>query len=71
MKNRKYERNTVDKISIKGILSDDCTYITFVNDDKEDEDVYLDKCFKPFAGHEITFSLSNKTTEDLEEELGE
>ena len=71
MKNRKYERNIVNKITVKGELSADCSYVTFVNDDKEEETVPLMKCLKPFANKEIVFTLSDKITEDLEEEFEE
>ena len=71
MKNRKYERNVTDKIAIKGVLSGDCSYITFINDDKNEEEVSVAKCLKPFANQEIIFTLSNKTTEDLEDKFEE
>lgn len=71
MKNRKYERNTVDKLAIKGVLSKDCSFITYENDDKENETITLKKCFAPFAGQEISFILSNKTMENLEDEFEE
>ena len=35
MKNRKYEKVTNNKIAVKGELSADCSYITFINDDKD------------------------------------
>lgn len=71
MKNRKYERNTVDKLTIKGVLSNDGTFITFENDDKESEIITVEKCFAPFVGQEISFVLSNKILENLEEEFDE
>lgn len=69
MKNRKYEKVTNNKIAVKGELSADCSYIIFINDDKEEEKVQLAKYLRPFAGQEITFILSNKITEDLDEEF--
>lgn len=71
MKNRKYEKITSNKITVKGELSPDCNYVTFINDDKDEEKVYLSKCLSPFAGQEITFMITNKITEDLDEEFEE
>ncbi len=71
MKNFKYERNTIDKINIKGILSADGTMITYVNDDKDEVEIPVAKCFEPFASQEITLSLSNKNVEDQSESLME
>lgn len=69
MRNRKYEKITTDKIMVKGVLSDDCSTITFENDKKESEEVLIAKCLKPFAGKEIVFSLNNKDTQDMDEEF--
>ena len=71
MKNRKYEKTTSNKITVKGVLSPDCKYVTFINDDKEEEKVYLSKCLDPFADQEITFMITNKIIEDLDEEFEE
>lgn len=71
MKNRKYIKTTTNKITVKGMLSEDCSFITFISDDKEEETVTLEKCLAPFAGKEIVFSMSDKFDEDLEEELEE
>lgn len=71
MKNRKYEKVTTNKVTVKGILSDDCTYITFENDDKEEEQISLKTCFKPFSGDDITLIIGNKIPEDLEAEFDE
>ena len=52
MKNRKYERNTVTKVSVKGILSEDASFVTFINDDKEEQVISIEQ-------------WSNKTTHKI------
>ena len=66
-----YNRNTVEKFSIKGELSDDGTMITYINKDKEEKTIPVDRCFKIFGGSYIELTLAKKTTEDLEEEFEE
>ena len=71
MKNRKYEKTTIDKITVKGVLSADCSTITFENDDKETETIELGKCLKPFSLQNITLMISNKDVKDMDEEFAE
>lgn len=69
MQNYSYKRNTVDKFSIKGTLSDDGRVITYVNGDKEEAEITVEKCFSNFGGQPIELNIAMKTTEDLEDEF--
>ena len=66
--NYKYEKTETIKFTIRGELSDDGKIIHYVNGDKEECEISLEKCFENFRGGEIILALSNKTTEDLSEE---
>ena len=69
--NYKYKRSTTNKFSIKGELSDDGKEISYVDGDKEEKVISVDKCFSKFRGMPIEFSITLKTDEDLSEEYEE
>lgn len=59
-----YNRTITDKLSIKGILSDDRKTITCEKDKMEIE-ISIEECLAPFRGKPIDFSLQEKMTEPL------
>ena len=68
MKNLKYDRTEIKKYAVKGVLSTDGKTITYLDDDKNEANIALSKCFEPFGGGEISLTITNKFTEDLSEE---
>ena len=64
-KNRKFNKQTTYKFSVNGIVSDDGTTITYVNDDGEDAVLTINECFCNFSGQLVSFLLTNKVDEDL------
>ena len=71
MKNYKYEKNIVEKFSIKGDLSEDGNVITYIDGDKETKTISIEKCFSKFSGMPIELSVAVKSTEDLGDEFEE
>ena len=69
MANLKYNKATTEKLAIKGLLSEDATIIKYENEDKDQVEISVDKCFAKFAGQPIMFSIQLKTDEDLTEEF--
>ena len=69
MKNYKYEQNTTKKFSIKGELSENGKVITYVDQDKDEKTITVDKCFSKFAGLPIEVAIAVKSVEDLGDEL--
>lgn len=63
----KKTRTITDKVSVKGMLSDDGTTITYV-DGKEEKEITVAECLKAFAGNSIDFSVSNKLEDELPED---
>ena len=66
-KNLTYRRSTTEKVTIKGVLSDDAKTITYVEDKAEKTATiqdYLDK----FASMAVEFSIGCKSDEDLADE---
>ena len=63
----KKTRTITDKVSVKGILSDDGTVITYMND-KTEEEITITECLKVFLGKPVDFSISVKSEDELPEE---
>ena len=61
-----YTKNTVSKMSVKGTLSDDGTFITYLDEDKEEQNITVADCLRDFRGKEIAFSTSLTENIDLE-----
>lgn len=62
----KKTRTITDKVSVKGILSDDGTLITYMND-KTEEEITIADCLKAFLGKPVDFSISIKSEDELPE----
>ena len=60
-----YKRIMTDKLSIKGELSADGTYITYEDDNKELHDIKIADLLKSFVNRPIDFTVSLKDEEDL------
>lgn len=63
-KSFQHVRTTSESVTIKGLLSEDCTTITYmVKDDEHVANIkeYLEK----FAGEEVEFKIGIKTSEDM------
>lgn len=69
MANLKYNKATTEKLAIKGFLSEDGNTIIYENADKDQVNISVEKCFKPFAGQMIAFVLQLKADEDLTKEF--
>lgn len=63
----KFTRTTTDKLTVKaGTLSEDCTTITYVDEDKIEQDVKVSDLLAAFKNQVIDFSIALKTDEDLD-----
>lgn len=63
-------RTITDKVTVKGILSNDGTTITYMND-KIEEEITIAECLKAFLGKPVDFSISVKTEDELPDETDE
>ena len=66
----KKTRTITDKVSVKGILSEDGTVITYMND-KDEKEITIAECLKNFLGKPIDFSISIKSEDELPDEVDE
>lgn len=61
-----FKRNTTDKLSVKGILSEDCTTITYTDDKDAEQDIKVSDLLLAFKNCAIEFGVSLKSENDLE-----
>ena len=64
----KKTRTITDKVSVKGILSDDGSTITYTDENKDEQEIAVEECLKTFVGCPIDFSVSVKSEKDLDED---
>ena len=60
-----FKRNITDQLSVKGILSEDGTIITYTDENKIEQEVKISDLLNAFKNQEINFSVSLKSEDDL------
>lgn len=61
-----FKRSTSDKLSVKGVLSEDGTFITYTDENDVEQDVKVADLLKVFINQPIEFGVSLKSDEDLD-----
>lgn len=61
-------RIITDRVSVKGMLSDDGTTITYKDENKIDQEITVAECLNIFKGKPIDFSVSIKSEDDIPNE---
>lgn len=61
-----FKRSTTDKLSVKGVLSEDGTLITYTDENDVEQDVKVADLLKVFINQPIEFGVSLKSDEDLD-----
>ena len=61
-------RTITDKVSVKGILSEDGTTITYTDENKIEQEITVADCLNIFKGKPIDFSVSIKSEDDIPSE---
>ena len=61
-------RTITDKVSVKGMLSEDGTTITYKDEDKVEQEITVADCLNIFKGKLIDFSVSVKSEDELTDE---
>lgn len=63
----KFTRITTDKLTVKGgVLSEDCTTITYTDENDMEQEVKVSDLLSSFKDEVIDFSIALKTDEDLD-----
>ena len=60
-----FKRNITDQLSVKGILSEDGTFVTYKDENDIEQEAKLSDLLNAFKNQEINFSVSLKSDEDL------
>lgn len=61
-----FKRNTTDKLSIKGTLSDDCATITYTDENGDEKDAAVTDLLNAMKNQYIELNVQIKTEEELE-----
>lgn len=61
-----FKRNITDKLTIKGVLSEDATFITYTDENDAEQDIRVTDLLKVFINQSIEFCVSLKSDEDLD-----
>ena len=61
-----FKRNITDKLSVKGILSEDGTFITYTDENDVEQEVKISDLLNAFKNQPIEFGVALKSDEDLD-----
>ena len=61
-----FKRNITDQLSVKGILSEDGSFVTYKDENDIEQEVKISDLLNAFKNQEINFSVSLKSDEDLD-----
>lgn len=61
-----FKRSITDKLSVKGVLSEDGTTITYTDENDIDQDVKVSDLLNVFKNQPIEFSVQLKSDEELD-----
>lgn len=61
-----FKRSVTDKLSVKGILSEDGTFITYTDENDVDQNVKVSDLLNVFKNQPLEFSVQLKSDEDLD-----
>lgn len=61
-----FKRSITDKLSVKGVLSEDGTTITYTDENDTDQDVKVSDLLNVFKNQPIEFSVQQKNDEELD-----
>lgn len=61
-----FKRSVTDKLSVKGLLSEDGSFITYTDENDVDQDVKVSDLLQAFINQPIEFNISLKSDEDLD-----
>lgn len=61
-----FKRSITDKLSVKGVLSEDKTYIVYKDENDVSQEVKISDLLDSFKNQEIEFGISLKSEDKLE-----
>ena len=67
--NYKYGKSVVEKFTIKGDLDESGKIIKYIDSNKDEKTITVERCLEKFRGFPIEFTVSIKTESDLSDEI--
>lgn len=61
-----FKRNVTDKLSVKGLLSEDGTFITYTDENDAEQDVKISDLLNAFKNQPIEFGVQLKSEDELD-----
>ena len=61
-----YKKTTTESVTAKGVLNDDATTITYLNEDKDEVTIPVHTLMDKFASMGVSLSIKTQTDEELE-----
>ena len=61
-----FKRNITNQLSVKGILSEDGSFVTYKDENDIEQEVKISDLLNAFKNQEINFTVSLKSDEDLD-----
>ncbi len=61
-----YKKTTTETISVKGVLNESASTITYMNEDKEEVTIPVQTLLDKFASLGVSLSIKTQTDEELE-----
>lgn len=61
-----FKRNITDKLTVKGVLSEDATIITYTDENDIEQDIKVSDLLNVFKNQPIEFAVQLKSDEDLD-----
>lgn len=65
-KKLKFTKTTTNKLAVKGLLSEDCATITYIDEEDMEQEVPLTHLLNAFKNCEVDISVSLKDEEELD-----
>lgn len=61
-----YKKTTTESVTAKGILNEDATTITYLDEDKVEVTIPVQTLLEKFASQTVSLSIKTQTDEELE-----
>lgn len=61
-----YKKTVTESLSVKGIMNDNATAITYTNEDKDDVTVSIQSLLDKFASQGVVLTIKTQSDEELD-----
>ena len=61
-----YKKTVTESMTVKGVVNEDATTITFLNDEKDEVTVKIQELLDKFASQTVSLSIKTQSDEELD-----